>query len=252
MRRVQEWATRWNEIEEQAGVAPLDRTFYRDGRTAMPPVLLLHGGGGSPQDLLLLADDLQERGIATLCPLLPFHGLGDEAMRDLRFESLAERALAAHHEILKASAGSGDEAYTSVIGLSLGAVLGIRVAAEGNVAGFVALAPALRPYVLRRVISLIPRMIQAGRLARIQYRWQREVMRGIRATELLIPRVTSPLLVLYSTDDESVSIQGAQLLHDRASSTRKKLVLLERQGHVLTKAPDPQTVFGPIHSFLGV
>lgn len=252
MNRLAQWATRWNQTEEKAGVAPLDRTFYRAGRASMPPVLLLHGGGGSPQDLLPLADDLERRGIATLCPLLPFHGLGDEAMKDLRFDALVERALAAHHEILNASAAGGDGAHVTIIGLSLGAVLGIRVAAEGNVARFVALAPALRPYVLRRVISLLPRMILGGRLALIQYRWQREVMRGIRATELLIPRVTSPLLVVHSTDDESVSILGARLLHDRAASARKKLVLLEGQGHVLTKAPDPQRVFGPIHSFLEV
>jgi esterase/lipase len=249
MSRVEDWASRWNQSEERAGVAPLDRTFYRQGLQGTLPILLLHGGGGTPQDFLLLADDLQRHGISTLCPLLPFHALGDEAMGDLRFDALVERALAAHHEILKAG---GRESGVRVIGLSMGAVLGIRLAVEGEVARFVALAPALRPHVLRRVISLIPRWIRAGRLARIQYRWQREVWRGIRATELLIPRVTSPLLVLHSTDDESVSIQGARLLHDRAASTRKKLVVVEGQGHVLTKAPDPETVFGPIRSFLEI
>ena len=251
MSRIAEWAERWIRSEEKAGVAPLDRTFYRPGREGTAPVLLLHGGGGSPQDLLLLADDLERRGVATLCPLLPFHGLGEEAMKDLRFDALVERAGAAHQVILEAH-GAGGEAGVSVIGLSLGAVLGIRLAAEGGVARFVALAPALRPYVFRRVFSLVPRMIRAGRLAWIQYRWQREVWRGIRATELLIPRVTSPLLVLYSTDDNSVSIQGARLLHDRAASTRKKLVLVQGQGHVLTKAPQPETVFGPVRSFLGI
>jgi carboxylesterase len=250
MSRIENWASRWSQSEAKAGVAPLDRTFYRQGRQGTLPVLLLHGGGGTPQDLLPLADDLERHGVSTLCPLLPFHALGDEAMGELHFDALVERALAAHHEIQKA--GGGHESGVTVIGLSMGAVLGVLLAVEGGVARFVALAPALRPYVLRRVISLIPRWIQATRLARIQYRWQREVWRGIRATELLIPRVTSPLLVMHSTDDESVSVQGARLLHDRAGSTKKKLVLVEGQGHVLTKAPDPETVFAPIRSFLEI
>jgi esterase/lipase len=172
-------------------------------------------------------------------------------MRDLRFDALVERARAAHHEIWETH-GSGSEGGAAVIGLSLGAVLGIQLAAEGGVTRFVALAPALRPYVFRRVFSLVPRWILATRLARIQYRWQSEVWRGIRLTELLIPRVTAPLLVMYSTDDNSVSIEGARILHGRAASTRKKLVLLEGQGHVLTKAPQPETVFGPVRSFLGI
>src|SRR5262245_6586890 len=226
MSRIEDWAGRWNQSEEKAGVSPLDRTFSRPGRSSRPPILLLHGGGGSPQDLLLLADDLERHGTGSLCPLLPFHGLGEEAMRDLRFDALVERAREAHHAILSTSAAARSDAPPMVIGLSMGAVLGICLAAEGNVERFVALAPALRPYVLRRVVSLVPRMIQAARLARIQVRWQREVMRGIRATELLIPRVTSPLLVMHSTDDDSVSIQGARLLHDRAASMRKRLVIV--------------------------
>ena len=169
-------------------------------------------------------------------------------MRDLRFEKLVERALAAH----EISSSMGDGQRGSVIGLSLGAILGIRVTVQRSVSRFVALAPALRPYVFRRALALVPRAIRAGRLAGVQYRWQKEVWRGIRATEEMIPRVTSPLLVVHSTDDPSVSWKGARLLHEDAASTEKRLVLVRGQGHVLTKAPEPETVFGPVRSFLGL
>jgi carboxylesterase len=138
----------------------------------------------------------------------------------------------------------------AVIGLSLGAVLGIHVSSRRDVAAFVALAPALQPFVGRRILGVALEAIVRPRSARIRTRWQREVLRGIRATIEAMPRVSAPLLVLHSRDDDSVSIRGARLLHDRAGSVEKRLILLEGQGHVLTRAPEPELVFAPIRSFL--
>jgi esterase/lipase len=168
-------------------------------------------------------------------------------MRPLRFDALVQCALDAHDAIAHCE-GNGSGA--TVIGLSLGAVLGIRVAARRPVRRFIALAPALRPFVLRRAFALIPRVLNQGALARAQFEWQREVLRGIRETVLEIPGVSAPLLVLHSKDDDSVSRRGARLLYERASSREKKLILLEGQGHVLTQAPDPETVFAPVRAFL--
>jgi esterase/lipase len=158
---------------------------------------------------------------------------------------MVDRAIEAHDALAQACAAS-----VAVVGLSLGGVLGVHVATRREVTGFVALAPAFRPFVGRRIAVMAVEMIFRPRAVRDRYRWQREVQRGIRATELEILRVKAPLLVLHSTDDASVSVRGSRLLHDRASSAEKRLVLLDRQGHVLTRAPDLESVFGPVRRFL--
>jgi carboxylesterase len=233
----------WNRTEAELGVEPEHRTFLRDGDRGS--VLLLHGGGGSPLDLLPLADDLTGHGFRVLTPLLPAHGLGDEALHELRFAALVERALEAHDAL----AGENRDPV-AVVGLSLGGVLGVRVAAHRGVAALVALAPAFRPFVGRRIAVIALEWIIRPRCARTRYRWQREAQRGIREAEAEIPVVTAPLLVLHSKDDTSVSVRGSRLLYERASSKEKRLVLLKGQGHVLTRAPDREAVYGPVRRFL--
>jgi esterase/lipase len=183
--------------------------------------------------------------VLSLCRLLPAHGLGDAALGGLRFAALVETALESHDVLSRAI-----RAPVAVVGLSLGAVLGVRVAALRDVAGFVALAPAFRPFVGRRVFAVATGFVINPHAALIRLRWQREAQRGIRATELVIPLVKAPLLVVHSHDDDSVSVQGSRILYSQASSSERRLVLLNGQGHVLTQAPDSESVFGPVRDFL--
>lgn len=232
----------WNAAEAEAGVPPEHRSFLRDGRR--DPVLLLHGGGGSPLDLVALADDLSLHGHFVLVPLLPAHGLGDVALGALDFEAMANRAIEAFDVL------TGARGPAAVVGLSLGAVISVRLAVRRDVVALVALAPALQPFVGRRVLGVMIEAILRPRLARINLRWQQAARRGIRATIPEIPRITAPLLVLHSHDDPSVSSRGARMLYERASSKEKQIVLLDDQGHVLTRAPDLESVFGPVRRFL--
>ncbi len=233
----------WNRAEVELGVGEEHRTFFRDGDRGS--VLLVHGGGGSPFDLLPLADDLAGHGFRVLTPLLPAHGLGDEALRELSFVALVDRVLEAHDALAGES-----RTPVAVVGLSLGAVLGVCVASRRGVGAFVALAPAFRPFVGRRLAVIALEWIIRPRGARIRYRWQREAQRGIHAAEAEVPSVTAPLLVMHSRDDASVSVSGSRMLHGRASSKEKRLVLLDGQGHVLTRAPDREAVYGPVRRFL--
>jgi len=246
MSGLREKAMHWAAFEEAQGVPPAQRTFLVEPkRSTAPAVLLVHGGGGSPEDMAGLAADLARGGRIAFAPLLPAHGLGDEALEAIRFEALVGRALEAF-DLLTAEAG----VPPTLVGLSLGGVLGIRIATRRQPAAFVALAPALRPFVVRRAVSLAGEALVRPRAALVRYRWQREVWRGIQATEPEIPRVEAPLLVMHSRDDASVSRRGARLLHDGASSSSKRLHLVDRQGHVLSQAPEPEVVFGPIRAFL--
>jgi carboxylesterase len=235
----------WHRDEDADGVPVAHRSFRRSADACRGHVLLLHGAGGSPADFHALASDLQRSGLSSLCPLLPAHGRGDAAVTRAGFEELAVRAL----EAFDALAASGGR--PAVVGQSLGAVLAIRVATQRAPARFAALAPALRPFVLRRLLALLPAFAIRPRRAAATLRWQAELRRGILASAARIPEVRCPLLVLHSRDDPSVSVRGARELTGRASSAERRLIVLERQGHVLSIAPDREAVFGPLREFLG-
>jgi len=234
----------WRRTDEARDVPAEHRAFARGDGSGDVRVLLLHGGGGSPADLVELAEDLAAHGAAVLCPRLPAHGRGDEALGEIVFEKLVARALEAYDAL------AGEEA-PFLVGQSMGAALGIRVAAERELAGFVALAPALRPYVVRRLLRLVPLLLTRPSAARTLVRWQSAVRRGMRDAAERAPEMRCPLLILHSDDDDSVDLRGAHELLARAGSASKRLEVLHGQGHVLSLAPDRRReVFPRIRGFL--
>jgi carboxylesterase len=222
----------------------LDLSFFRAGDPARAPVLLLHGAGGRPGDFQDFADDLARSGIPSLCPLLPGNGLGDDALRTIRFRALAERSLEAFDLLAR------EVAPPAIVGQSVGAVLGIHAAIERPVPRLAALAPALQPYVARRVGRVLGLALFRPADAFRAWRWQADVRRGITTTTGRLRQLQCPLLILHSTDDDSVSVHGSRDLLARAGSSSKRLVLLEGQGHVLTIAPDRARVVAEVLRFL--
>lgn len=243
MSRLRELVNTWNRAEERRGVPPEHRSFFLSADSGHSPVLALHGAGGSPADYSALARYLVGLGRSILCPLMPGHGLDAKALGEVRFAALIATARAAYD-------AAADGKRIPVIGQSLGAVVAVRLAAQVDPACFVALAPALRPRVLVRVLVLAPLFLVRPALARATSRWYRELRRGIKDTIPEIERVTCPLCVLHSRGDRSVHLAGAHLLHDRASSAHKRLVILRGQGHTLANAPDRESVYTPIAEFL--
>lgn len=242
--RISQRVEQWSRAEGDEGVPSESRSFLRRSGAA-PRVLLLHGAGGGPHDLHELADHLAAAGHGSLCPLLPAHGRGELALGNLRFDQLLTRAL----ECFDLIAGNGVEPV--VVAQSFGAVIAVRMAGQRKLGGLVALAPALRPFVTGRVLWLLPLAIFRPRRARATLRWQMEARRAIADARERVADVTCPLLVLHSTDDDSVSIRGAHELCEGARSADKRLAVLSGQGHVLSAAPARvERVFAPVRSFV--
>jgi len=101
--------------------------------------LLLHGFTGSPWDMRPLGEALAARGLHVKAPLLPGHGTTPEAMLEADHRHWEEAA----HEALQSLRGFRQ---VFVAGLSMGALLGLRLAARfpERVRGLVLIAPAAR------------------------------------------------------------------------------------------------------------
>lgn len=101
--------------------------------------LLLHGFTGSPWDVRPLGEALAARGLFVKAPRLPGHGTTPEAMLEAGHNHWQEAAW----EALRSLSGFRQ---VFVAGLSMGALLGLRLAAGSPelVRGLVLMAPAAR------------------------------------------------------------------------------------------------------------
>jgi len=234
----------WNDEERRDGVPAADWSFHVDAQRGGRPWLLIHGGGGRPSDFRPFAAALARAGHASLCPLLPAHARGDLAMGALRFEDLVDRATEAWDLIAQ------DGPPPGLVGQSLGAVIGTRLAAARPVPAFVGLAPAFLPLAGRRFGRMLLLGLRAPRLARASWNWQMEARRGIRGARELLPGLRCPLIVLASSDDPTVSPRGGEEMVELAGSADKRFVALDGQGHVLSNAPDLEVVVRPVREWM--
>jgi carboxylesterase len=101
--------------------------------------LLLHGFTGSPWDMRPLGEALAARGLHVKATLLPGHGSTPEAMLKADHRHWEEAAREALHSLRGFR-------HVFVAGLSMGSLLGLRLAARfpERVRGLVLLAPAAR------------------------------------------------------------------------------------------------------------
>jgi carboxylesterase len=189
--------------------------------------LLIHGFTGTPAELAYLADRLAQSGFDVSAPCLPGHGA------DAGHRAGSADWIRAGREALLAAADRGP---VCVAGLSMGALVGLVLAAERTdlVARLALLAPAVRlaqpglavARLARRLSSLAGLRIPKGtsdlrdRAARAWNPTGRFVpLYGLgQLSELgrqaleLAPRVQSPTLVLLGALDATIDNAAAGLL----------------------------------------
>lgn len=216
-----------------------------------PAVLLLHGGGDTPQSLAELAAYLHARGFAVSAPLLPGHG---RTIRDFAKVRAAEfsRAAADAYDALRAG-----HDVVHVAGLSMGGALAVQLASEHpEVPALVLLAPYL---------SMPPKIERAARTA---WLWgaimpfvrsgegisvldpeqrSRSLAYGVfsapalralydtaRRAFAVLPRVSSPTLMIQSRGDNRISVAAAERAFARLGASEKRLEWVTGAAHVIT------------------
>jgi carboxylesterase len=68
----------------------------------------------------------------------------------------------------------------------------------------------------------------------------------------LLPKITCPILVIQSKGDVDLSEEGPEYIYKNAASTDKKVVWLERSGHIITLDYDKERVFEEVRRFIEV
>ncbi len=231
-------------------------------------VLLLHGYTGAPTEMRRLGEYLHSRGMTVSAPLLPGHGTTIEEMNRCRWRDwtgCAEQALAELH---------GRCARVFVGGLSMGTLLTLYLAAQHlDPSGALLYSPALR--VADRRLALAPlakylvRSLPKGANAdqdltdpmAQEHLWSyeenpvaaaAELLALRRQVERLLPQVSCPLLIVYSTHDPTIRPDSAQVIYDRVSTPAadKMLLTLHNSGHNLLVDSEWQFVAGQTARFI--
>lgn len=224
-------------------------------------VLLVHGFTGSPAEMRLLGKHLHEQGYTVFAPRLCGHGTCPEDLSETSWQHWYSD-VEDGYQLLNSMCSE-----VNVIGQSMGGLLSFLLATEYAVKRIVSLSTPI--YIADRRLPLLPlysffqsyvpkRRRRYSDLAReyaIGYELTplkslSSLIDLIRHVDYLLSRIKQPVLVIQSKAEHTVRPESAQYIYDSVGTKVKKLVWLERSGHVLTLDQDRQKVFEEIDHWL--
>jgi len=227
-------------------------------------VMLIHGFTGSPPEMRLVGNYLHQRGLTVSGPLLPGHGTTIDDLNQTAWTEWTKHVEGALAE-LQARCET-----VFVGGLSMGSLLTLYLAAyHPDLPGAIAYSPAtmvadqrsrLAP-ILKYLMRQVPKGEdddlhdpEAKSLIWSYDGWPAagvyELQNLTREVKRLLPKVSPPLLIIYSTADETIHPDSAQFTYEHAGSADKELVTLHGSGHVLTVDAEWESVAGRTYQFI--
>ncbi len=215
-------------------------------------VLFIHGWTSTPREMRFVAEKVAAQGFMSSGLLLPGHGRTLRALKGTHFSDYLRHCEEAFGEL----ALKHDK--VSVIGLSLGGLLALHLAARRKVANLVLYAPFLFP--AGSTLGIAHKHL-AG-YAKI---WTDEIAKDAKgpindASQLeehiayhampasilaeimaqgqsilpLLPNITAPTLIFHSPQDRTSHFDGTLQLMRALGSEDRTLIALPRSNHVLT------------------
>jgi len=211
-------------------------------------VLLVHGFIGSPVEMRDMGGHLASRGLSVRGIRLRGHGANPRDMARCRWQEWRD-------DVSEGVNALRQECQTIYLaGLSMGgALVLLRAAGATDIAGVVAMAPALKvaaPLGLTRWFRyLMPYVLSASRKSRWRQEpaWKDRVwsydwvsLAAVQQLALLIneataalPQVRVPTLILHGLRDPTVPPSASIVVHNGIASTDKRLIWLPKSGHIL-------------------
>lgn len=241
----------------------------RPGR--FPALLGFHGLTATPRELDPIADVATGEGLLVSVPLLPGHGTSPDVLARTTFEDFYRAGLLELQRLV----GADPERQVVVAGLSTGALLALRLAAEHptRVRALVLLANAITlatPYpawplrVLHHARSLdlhVPKRKgpdindPEARARHLCYpvqplRAASEVQRAGDASHRLLGRVRCPVFIAHGRDDHVCPVQNAWTVADGVGTNDVEVLILERSFHIVTEDFDRERLCDAVAVFL--
>jgi carboxylesterase len=235
--------------------------FFLDGGPV--GTLLIHGFTGSPPEMRMVGDYLHQHGLTVSGPRLPGHGTTIEDLNRRSWQEWTDHAQRALTD-LQARCEA-----VFVGGLSMGALLALYLAAyQSDMAGAIAYSPATIPADRRSMLAPILKYVirQApkgeddlndpqGRERIWSYdAWPStgvyQLMKLTGRVKHLLPEVKCPVLIIYSTADQTIHPNSASLTYRRIGSADKELVTLHQSGHVITVDSEWELVAQQTYQFV--
>jgi carboxylesterase len=232
------------------------------GASAPAAALCLHGLTGTPYEVRPIARALAARGIRARGPALPGH---DTTPEDLSRVPYTEWVAAARGEVEKLR---GDHERVFIAGVSMGGLVALALAAEGlcdalavigvplrlrtRAAALVPLAKYVHGYLPKRDGSDIQDPVARGRhpgYKKMPLRSVHELMKLQRHVVPRLARVSAPILVAHGAFDGTAHSDDAHRIAGEVSSDERRLLLLERSGHVVTVDHDGEHLANSIAAF---
>jgi carboxylesterase len=252
-----------------SGVHPSDlaaRPKFVSGRSGGPGCLLIHGLTASPTEVEPIADRLRQINpdITTHAILLNGHGATHEALRRTTWHDWMASVQRGFRELAARCRP------VTVVGVSMGALLGLRLAVETCLP--TALAMVSPPLRLRSKLAPMARFfkyfkpyIEKDRetyaLCREQglftYRYRPlesicQLSQLIRSTKPHLSRLRTPLFVAIGKNDPYLSVEAVeQSLPDLDPATRR-LRVYARSGHHLPHEDDADEFCDDVAAFLNL
>jgi carboxylesterase len=249
-------------------IIPTAEPFLLVGEASKPACLLVHGFTGTPKEMRWIGEFLHGQGYTCLGVRLAGHATHPEDMiRSTRADWVAS-VEDGYHTLC----GLTDRIF--VVGLSMGGILSLLLAARFNVQGVIALSTPYRmpsdyPVWIMRMISKVMPFNRKGTgepgsgwfdnsAYREHISYPRNPIRSAAELKLLIlemrktlPAVTAPVLLMHSRDDRYVLPDNMEHLYrELTGASDKTKIYITGSGHVLPRDAARSQVFQHTLEFL--
>jgi len=225
-----------------------EKSIYLEG--GKTGILLLHGFTGSPSELRETGEFLHKNGLTVSIPLLPGHGTTPEDLSTRKWQEWYECA----RENLKRLKRNCQSVFVG--GLSFGGSLALYTSAHNQVSGVIGMAALTS--IKYRWLFLVPflsnfkkykKKRNFDRSLQGRFTYDRYPLKAILEVDSFLDylnhdlsKITSPLLLIYSLKDRSVSFDDSDTILNEVQSKQKELITLHNSHHILTMGPEKEKV----------
>lgn len=225
-------------------------------------VLLIHGFTGSPSEMRLLGEYLNSLGYTVMAPRLTGHGTNVKEMSATKWPHWYGSVEDAYHLL------SNMTKEVSVVGLSMGALMAMKLSIEYPVKSVASLSAPI--YLNGKKISLLPiykffnsyvekkrKSFEQDVDAQYSICYDHMPLEGIQSllslikhVEQLLPMVNVPLFIAQSKAEHTVKPESANHIYSKVASDKKEIMWLEKSGHVITLDVERQLLYEAVAKFL--